>query len=75
MATALDPEGGAASANVALRVIDSIDPLVEVSTLTSMDTVLGKITRGEDPSWAELRQVFDPPGAGLSATEADAIEA
>src|SRR6476619_8479711 len=62
MAQALDPGGGAAGANVALRVLDAVDPLVEVSAVTSVDTVLSKIARGEDPTWAELNAVFGPGG-------------
>ena len=71
MATALDPEGGSAGANVALRVLDAVDPLVEVSAITTVDTVLSKIARGEDPTWAELNAVFGPGGPH----EAKAVEA
>ena len=42
MAQALDPGGGAAGANVALRVLDAVDPLVEVSAITAVDTVIQK---------------------------------
>ena len=62
MAQALDPEGGSAGANVALRVLDAVDPLVEVSAITIVDTVLAKIARGEDPTWGELNAVFGPGG-------------
>jgi hypothetical protein len=62
MAQALDPDGGAAGANVALRVLDAVDPLVEVSAITTVDTVLSKIARGEDPTWAELNAAFGPGG-------------
>jgi hypothetical protein len=71
MAQALDPDGGAAGANVALRVLDAVDPLVEVSAITTVDTVLAKIARGEDPTWAELNAVFGPGGPH----EAKAVEA
>jgi hypothetical protein len=71
MATALDPDGGAAGANVALRVLDAVDPLVEVSAITTVDTVVQKIQRGEDPTWAELNAVFGPGGPH----EAKAVEA
>ena len=57
-----NPDGGAAGANVALRVLDAVDPLVEVSAITTVDTVLSKIARGEDPTWAELNAVFGPGG-------------
>ena len=46
MATALDPEGGPASANVALRVLDAIDPLVDAAT--------------EDDGAERSRRVADP---------------
>ena len=62
LATALDPDGGAAGANVALRELAAVDPLVEVSASTTVDTVLSKIARGEDPTWAELNAVFGPGG-------------
>ena len=62
-----------ASANVALRVLDAVDPLVEVSAVTSVDTVLSKIARGEDPTWAELNAVFGPGGPHeVKAVEAPA---
>ena len=47
---------------MALRVLDAVDPLVEVSAITSVDTVLSKIARGEDPTWPELNAVFGPGG-------------
>jgi hypothetical protein len=62
MAQALDPDGGAAGANVALRMLDAVDPLVEVSAITTVDTVIQKIQRGEDPMWSELNAVFGPGG-------------
>ncbi len=62
MATALDPDGGSAGANVALRVLDAVDPLVEVTAVTTVDTVIQKIQRGEDPTWLELNAVFGPGG-------------
>jgi hypothetical protein len=43
---------------VALRVLDAVDPLVEISAVTTVDTVIGKIQRGEDPTWEELEAVY-----------------
>jgi hypothetical protein len=63
MATALDPDGRSAGANVALRVLDAVDPLVEVSAVTTVDTVVQKIQRGEDPTWADLRVAHLPRGS------------
>src|SRR6476619_8153161 len=74
MAQALDPGGGAAGANVALRVLDAVDLLVEVSAVASVDTVLSKIARGEDPTFAELHAVFGPGGPHeTKAVEAPAM--
>ena len=56
---------------MALRVLDAVDPLVEVSASTTVDTVLSKIQRGEDPTGAELNAVFGPGGPH----EAKAVEA
>lgn len=79
MATALDPEGGSAGANVALRVLDAVDPLVSVeATTTTWDTVYEKLKRGEDPTFKELKAVFregNPPSLGESAPDADALPA
>jgi hypothetical protein len=79
MATALDPEGGSAGANVALRVLDAVDPLVSVeATTTTWDTVYEKLKRGEDPTFKELKAVFregNPPSGGESAPDADALPA
>ena len=73
-AASIDPEGGVAGANLALRTLDAIDPLVTVEATTSMDEMLAKVQRGEDPTWSELRAVF-APDSGVSAAEAGALSA
>ena len=47
---------------MALRVLDAVDTLVEVSAVTTVDTVIEKLQAGEDPTWAELNAVFGPGG-------------
>ena len=52
-------------------MLDAVDPLDEVSAITTVDTVVQKIQRGEDPTFAELHAVFGPGGPH----EAKAVEA
>ena len=42
MAEALDPENGVAGANLALRTLDAVDPLVEVSESVTTGVELGQ---------------------------------
>jgi len=74
IATALDPESGVGGANVALRVLDAIDPMVSVEATTSEAQLIAKVQRGEDPTWSELRAVF-APDPGVTAAEAEALSA
>lgn len=73
MAAALDSENGVVGANLALRTLDAVDPLIEVSSITTVDTVLGKLQRGEDPTLKELRALREAYGQGeLESAPADA---
>jgi hypothetical protein len=56
-AQALEAEGHHGVSSV-VRILDAVDPLVEVSATTNLDAVLRKVQRGEDPSWLELKSVF-----------------
>jgi hypothetical protein len=73
VAQALVAEGHNGVANV-VRILDAVEPLAVVEHTASLNTVLGKIQAGEDPTWLELRAVYGSD-AELSASPAHALPA
>ena len=62
VAKALEAEGHHGVASV-VKILDAAEPLVTVEATTTVDTVLQKIQRGEDPTFMELHAVFGEGGA------------